>query len=417
MKKITKIVVLSLTMGFAIYTFGAAAPTVDPFANPPTAAFDGQTGAPPPVDVSSFEIEVIVTDLQLPRSLVALPDGNMLVTEGSGTVRIINTDGAVSEPIAGMPPIRSVNGRSMNDFIIDVNFAENRMVYFTYLAPPSGEAGGAKTTQDRARAARVGVLFEIPQVARGRLAEDLSRVDSVEVIAEIPGRRLVSAADGSLYITTMGNGDARPEVQKLTTLTGKMLRINVDGSIPADNPYAGRAIPRQEIFSVGHRDPDGALIHPDTGELWTIEHGPMGGDELNIIRSGQNYGWPNVTYGKNYDGSEINYSVRTGTEQPLYYWFPSVAPSGLMVYTGDLFPEWKNNLFLGTMSPTQGKFLVRLVLDGEKVLAEEHLLVEHDRRVRSIAQGVDGALYILTDSEDNDETNRHFVGEVLRLTP
>ncbi len=143
----------------------------------------------------------------------------------------------------------------------------------------------------------------------------------------------------------------------------------------------------------------------------------MGGDELNVIRSGNNYGWPIITYGKEYDGTELGYSARTGMEQPLYYWFPSVAPSGLLMYTGDLFPDWKGDIFLGTMSPTQGKFLVRLEMDGEKVVAKEHLLVANDRRVRSLAQGTDGALYVLTDSEDNKQTNRHFVGEVLRLTP
>src|SRR5690606_3888128 len=150
--------------------------------------------------------------------------------------------------------------------------------------------------------------------------------------------------------------------------------------------------------SLGHRDPDGMFLHPDTGELWAIEHGPMGGDELNIIRAGRNYGWPLVTYGRNYDGTEIGPSARTGTEQPIYYWYPSIAPSGLLIYTGELFPQWRGNAFMGAMSPTQGKFLVRLQLDGERVVAEERLLVDRDRRVRAVTQGDDGAIYVLTDS-------------------
>lgn len=416
MKLLQSIAIFFIVPGISIVVY-AATQEVDPFANPPSPAFEGQTAAPAPQQSSSFEMEVLVSDLTRPRSLVVLPDGNLLVAEGAGSVRVILPDGSLSEPLSGMPPVRSVDDRGFSDFVLDAAFADNRRVYFTYLAPPPGEAGGPMTVQDRTNATELGVPFQIPQVATGRLSEDLSQIEDVQVIAEITGRRLISAPDGTLYITTVGAGGARPEVQDLTTLTGKVLRINGDGSIPEDNPFYGRSIPRQEIFAIGHRDPDGGFIHPETGELWTIEHGPMGGDELNIIRPGQNSGWANVSYGKNYDGTEIGPSALTGTEQPLYYWFPSVAPSGLMMYTGDLFPEWQGNLFLGTMSPTQGKFLVRLIMDGETVVAEEHLLVEHDRRVRFIAQGTDGALYVLTDSEDNNETDRHFVGEVLKLTP
>jgi glucose/arabinose dehydrogenase len=399
------------------HLLAAAAPEVDPLANPPTPAFPGQTAAPAPAIASSFNQQVITTGLNLPRSLVALPDGNLLVTEGSGTVRVLSPEGKLSEPLAGMPDILSVNGRSMNDFVLDANFAENRRAYFTYLAPAPGQKGGARSAADRAAAAEKNLPFQIDQVASARLSEDLNRFENVQVLGEIPGRRLVSASDGSLYISTMAFNATSKLAQIPQSLAGKFLRIQSDGGIPEDNPFVGRGMVRPEIFSMGHRDPDGAFINPETGELWAIEHGPMGGDELNIIRKGKNYGWPIITYGKEYDGTELGHSRLTGMEQPLYYWFPSVAVSGLMMYTGSLFPDWQGDIFLGTMSPTQGKFLVRLEMDGEKVVQEEHLLVENDRRIRSIAQGADGALYVLTDSEDNDQTNRHFPGEVLKLTP
>jgi aldose sugar dehydrogenase len=408
---------VTLTLSLLVSSTAVSAAAVDPYANPPSPVFAGQTMAPTPEQASSIEVEVLVTGLQLPRSLVALPDGNMIMAEGSGEVRIIGRDGTLSERLEGMPAIRSVAGRSLADFIIDTNFAENRRVYFTYQAPPAGEAGGVKTAEDRNNAAEQGAVFQINQIATARLSADLRRVEDVQIISDIPGRRLISAPDGTLYITTVGAGGNRPAVQDLATVLGKVLRINPDGSIPANNPLAGGTSSRQEIFEIGHRDPDGGFIHPQTGELWMIEHGPMGGDEINIIRSGQNSGWPDVTYGKNYDGTEIGPSTGTGTEQPLYYWFPSVAPSGLMMYTGDLFPQWQGNIFLGTMSPTEGKYLVRLIMDNEAVVAEEHLLVGNDRRVRTITQGTDGALYVLTDSEDNNQTNRHFVGQVLKLTP
>lgn len=404
-------------LGLSAWCLSGLAAEVDPLANPPTPAFAGQTDAPEPEQLSSITQERIATGLQLPRSLVALPDGRLLVTEGRGTVRLLTPEGELSEPLPGMPPILSVAGRSMNDFILDANFAGNRRVYFTYMAPAPGQEGGPRSPQERAQAAEQGIPFEIPQIATATLSADYSRIENVEVIAEIPGRRLASHPDGKLFITVMGYGDLRPEIQKMSTFTGKVLRINSDGSIPQDNPYVDRSLVRPEIYSIGHRDADGAIIHPETGELWAIEHGPMGGDELNAVRPGKNYGFPIITYGKNYDGTEIGHSSQHGMEQPLYYWFPSVAPSGLLMYTGDLFPAWQGNLFLGTMSPTQGKFLVRLILDGERVVAEEHLLVENDRRVRALAQGADGALYVLTDSEDNDQRNRHFPGEVLRITP
>lgn len=382
---------------------------VDPLANPPTPYFHNQTNAAAPEEDSEFRVEVILGELTLPRALVALPDGDFIVTENGGEAMIMSPSGDTT-PLEGLPPMRSIAGRAFSDLALDHDFEDNRFVYLAYMSPPHGQPGGA---------AEPGAE-QVPLIARARLSEDKSRLEDLTIIAEIPGRRLQSAPDGRLYITTQGYGDDRYRIQDMTTLTGKMLRINRDGSIPGDNPFISSPIARPEIFTVGHRDPDGTLIHPRTGELWTIEHGPMGGDELNIIRAGRNYGWPAITYGKNYDGTEIGGSAAPGLEQPRYYWFPSVAPSGLLYYTGDEFPGWQGNLLLGTMSPTQGKFLVRLVMNdaagGERVRYEEHLLVEHDRRVRALAQGADGAVYVLTDSEDNDDLDRHFKGEVLRLS-
>ena len=398
-----------------------AAEAVDPLANPPTPAFEGQTNAPAPDAVSQYKVEVLASGLVRPRTLLALPDGNLLVADGKGDVRLVNNAGGLSRPLRGMPPVRSVDGRGLQDIAPAADFAQSRIIYMAFPAPPGRQRGGEVSLQNRARAVERGDVFQVDKIARARLKDDNSGFEELEYIADLPGRRIVAAPDGTLFITTMGfgvgNTDMSNEVQKLNSLYGKMLRINADGSIPEDNPFYGRTLVRQEIYSWGHRDPDGAMINPQTGELWTVEHGPMGGDELNRILPGKNYGWPLVTYGKNYDGTEIGPSARTGVEQPLYYFFPSRALSGLMMYTGNLFPDWQGDIFFGTMSPTQGKFLVRLQMDGDKVVTEEHLLVDRDRRVRDVVQGADGALYVLTDSEDNDALDRHFAGEVLRLTP
>jgi glucose/arabinose dehydrogenase len=372
--------------------FAASSDEVDPLANPPSPAFDGQTRAPA-ATTTVINVEVLATDLVLPRSLVMMPDGDLLMVNGAGEARVLTTDGELGAPITGMPEARTAGGRGFADLVLDANFADNRMVYMSYPSPDG-----------------------TPKVTRARLSQDKSRLENVEEIADIGARRLVSAPDGTLFITTQGYQNLY-EVQDLGTLSGKMLRINNDGSIPADNPFVNVRGARPEVYAVGHRDPDGAIFDSLTGQLWTIEHGPMGGDELNSIQKGENNGWPAISYGKNYDGTEVGGSIGAGLQQPLYYWFPSVAPSGLMRYSGSLFPQWKDNLLLGTMSPTQGKFLVRLVMDGEKVVAIEHLLVENDRRVRAVTQGSDGAVYVLTDSENNDDTNRHFPGQVLKLTP
>lgn len=371
----------------------------DPFANPPVPAFAGQTSAPQ-AQQTNISMDLALAGLQGSRALVSLPDNSVLVAEGSGNIQIIHPDGSITGPILGMPSMRSGEGRILMDIAADANFAQNRRLFFSYEAAPSG-----------------GEEEPIGQVASGILSAEMTRFENIQILGNYPGRRLASTADGKLYITTTGYLEQRPEVMDLTTFSGKVLRINADGSIPADNPYLGQVNIRPEIFATGHRDQDGVFIHPQSGELWTIEHGPMGGDELNIVRPGLNYGWPYITYGKNYDGSEIGPTEWVGVTQPLYYWFPSLAPSGLAMVQQDLFPGWQGSLLAGSLSPAQGRFLIRLVMDGERVVAEEHLLVGYDRRVRDVVETPNGNIYVLMDSEDDPNSGRIFSGEVLKLTP
>lgn len=371
----------------------------DPFANPPTPSFTGQTSAPQAVP-TSISMDIVLSGLQGSRALVGLPDNSVLVAQGSGNIQIIHSDGSVTGPLTGMPPLRSGQGRILMDITADANFEQNRRIFFAYeTSPPAGEEE------------------PIGQIASGILSPDMTRFENIQVLGNYPGRRLASTADGKLYITTIGYMERRPEVMDLTTYAGKVLRINADGSIPDDNPFLNQTNIRPEIYAIGHRDQDGIILHPETGELWSIEHGPMGGDELNVVRSGQNAGWPYITFGKNYDGSEIGPTEWNGVVQPLYYWFPSIAPSGLTVVQSDLFPGWQGNLLLGSLSPSQGRFLIRLVMDGERVVAEEHLLRGYDRRVRDVIETSDGYIYVLTDSENNADAGRVFSGEVLKLTP
>tara|TARA_R110000824_G_scaffold336_3_gene1933 strand:+ start:89803 stop:91008 length:1206 start_codon:yes stop_codon:yes gene_type:complete len=377
----------------------AADSAPDPRANPPIPAFPGQTAAAR-ADSSDISMELIYSGIQGSRALEVLPDNSVLIAEGSGRIMLIQPDGTVSGPLGGMPPLRSGNGRILMDFIVDANFDQNRRVFFAYEA-----------------AAPAGQEEPIPQIASARLSSDKTRFENVQILADLPGRRLASTTDGKLFITTIGYMERRPEVQDLLQYSGKVLRINTDGSIPQDNPFIGIANVLPEIYAIGHRDQDGIFLHPGTGELWSVEHGPMGGDELNIVRAGQNAGWPNITYGKNYDGTEIGPTQWQGTSQPLYYWFPSLAPSGLAMVKSDLFPGWQGSLLIGSLSPAQGRFLIRLVLDGERVLAEEHLLDDYDRRIRDVAEAPDGTIYLLTDSENNVDAGRQFPGELLKILP
>jgi glucose/arabinose dehydrogenase len=387
----------------------------------PNPAFPGQTEAPPPRQESNYRVDVVTDKLTTPWALAFLPNGDFLVSERLGTLRIVTPDGNISEPIAGVPPVKAVAAQSFHDIVLDPNFAQNRFVYFTYFAPPKGEAAAEWPIEHyynevwtKSLAERRVMELGAERVCRARLSADHRRLEDVEVLIEgRVERRIVFAPDGTMYVT---GADAfrfydsdldgvehdftdNPDIRR--NFTGRVIRINSDGTIPGDNPWLGRATVSRETFAHGFKDPEGAALHPETGELWLVDHGPQGGDEINIVRAGRDYGWPDVSYGVQYDARQedgrTNVPVgngRTsmpGVEEPIYFWVPSIAPSGMAFYTGDLFPEWKGNLFVGAMA---GRHLVRLVLDGERVIAEEQLLEDLDLRIREVRQGPDGALYV-----------------------
>ena len=390
----------------------------------PKPAFPGQTNAPAPQKASPpFTVDTVVGRLSSPWAMAFLPDGKMLITERNGAMRVATMDGVYSAPIAGVPGVKVVAAQSLHDVVLDPHFVENRLIYFSYFAPPPGEDPAvwpnsffyAKVT-DKPLSERRTASIGTERVARARLSNDEKSLENLEVLLDGLDRRVVFAPDGTLYVTgadrfrfydsKMDSTDHEitdPDI--LRNFTGRVARINPDGSIPKDNPFLGQATVLPETFSYGHRDPEGAAINPKTGELWMDEHGPLGGDEINIIRAGKDYGWPNVSYGRQYSGGVVGKGaqVKEGTEQPIYFWYPDIGPCGMMFYTGDMFPEWKGNLFIGAL---YGKFLVRLVLDGDRVVAEEHLLVDLAQRIRGVQQGPDGSVYVITDA-----------GNILRLTP
>jgi glucose/arabinose dehydrogenase len=387
----------------------------------PKPAFPGQTDAPAPPASAPFQTQIVTERLNAPWSLAFLPDGTFLVTENGGTMRVVKADGSVSAPIEGMPGVRSVGAEGLHEVVLDPDFARNRMIYFTYLAPPVGEPAGPwplENLYDKVWAAplaeRRTMKIGRERVARARLSGDARRLENVEVIGEGVGeRRIVVAPDGSLFISGADrfwlyeselDGMERPFLDnpdERRNFTGRVMHINRDGSIPRNNPWLSRSTVLAETWAHGFKDPEGLAFHPQTGELWIVDHGPQGGDEINIVRPGRDYGWPNVTYGKQYDDRQAdgrkNVFVGTGltsmegVEEPRYYWVPSIAPSGMMFYTGNLFPAWRGNLFVGAMA---GQHLVRLVLEGDKVVAEERLLADRKWRIREVKQGPDGAIYI-----------------------
>jgi glucose/arabinose dehydrogenase len=330
----------------------------------------------------------IVRDLEHPWAMTFLPDGRMLVTERPGRMRIIEPNGKMSEPLAGVPRVHARGQGGLLDVIVDPKFGENRTIYFSYAEPGEGGTNGTA-------------------VAKAQLGE--GRLENVQVIfRQTPkvqsnghfGSRLVFARDGTLFIF-LGErmlDQHRVHAQDLDYGFGKVMRINSDGSVPKDNPFVGRKGAQPEIWSYGHRNIQAAAMDPRTGKLWEIEHGPLGGDELNQPQPGKNYGWPVITYGREYSGRKINngLTAKEGMEQPIYYWDPVIAPSGMIFYTGDKFPEWKNNIFVGSLQPGA---LVRLVLENDRVTKEERYLREAGR-VREVEQGPDGLLYLLTDEPD-----------------
>jgi glucose/arabinose dehydrogenase len=351
--------------------------------------------SPTPTPVSAaVRVETVARGLEHPWALAFLPDGRMLVTERPGRLRIVGRDGRVSEPLAGVPQVLASGQGGLLDVALDPRFADNRLVYLSYVEPGADDTAGTA-------------------VARGRLGE--SRLEDVRVIyqqqpkvrgANHFGSRLVFARDGTLFVTQGDRAAYRDAAQELSVGIGKIVRITPDGSVPRANPFVGRPGARPEIWSYGHRNVQSAALHPQTGQLWTVEHGARGGDELNRPEAGKNYGWPVITYGVDYSGARIGEgTAKPGMEQPIYYWDPVIAPSGMTFYTGDVFPDWKGSLFIGSLDPG---LLVRLTLKNGRVAREERYIGELRERIRDVRQGPDGLLYLLTDSGD---------GRVLRVLP
>ena len=363
---------------------------------PALPAFAGQTQAPS-AGRSEYEVKVVASGLSVPWALAFLPDGDLLVNEyATGAMRIVGLNGAVSEPLAGLPEISHEGWAGLFDLALDPEFEANGYVYFSYTAP-SGNADAPN----------------IPRVARGRLDRDNHRLDDVKVIVDgFGGQELHFAPDGTLLVSGAGDSSV-DDPQDLAVTTGKLLRIHRDGSVPADNPWAKHGNARKEILSLGHRDVSGMATHPVTGEIWITEHGARGGDELNRIIPGANYGWKEISYGTDYNGDAIGDGTgqREGMEQPRYFWRPSIAPSGLVFYDGDLFPAWRNNVFVTALS---GQHITRLVLDGDRVTGEERMLVERAERIRELRVGPDGALYALTNEEGDAPKG---TAALLRIAP
>jgi glucose/arabinose dehydrogenase len=339
--------------------------------------------------------QTVARGLVNPWGLAFLPDGRLLVTEKPGRMRIVGSDGTLGSPLKGLPPVDAVGQCGLLDVALDPKFADNALIYWSYAEP--GEGGNATA------------------VARGRL--DGTQLRDVQVIfrqqpkvasAGHCGSRLVFARDGRLFVTMGDRQSRRDDAQNLGNHIGKIVRIEPDGGVPADNPFVGKADARPEIWSLGHRNVQGAALHPLTGELWATEHGPQGGDEVNVVDAGRNFGWPLVTYGRNYGtGTRIGEEgPKPGYEQPVTWWVPtSIAPSGLAFVTSDRYPAWKGSLLVGAL---RGEMLVRLTLDGRKVTGQERLLTDMRERIRDVRQGPDGHVYVLTDSAD---------GRVIRLVP
>jgi glucose/arabinose dehydrogenase len=335
-----------------------------------------------------LRVQTVAEKLDHPWGLAFLPDGRMLITERSGRLRVLTRDGAVSAPVAGVPPVFARGQGGLLDVVIDPDFEANGLVYISYAEP--GERGASTA------------------VARGKLAD--SRLQDVHVIfrqqpkvdgANHFGSRLVFARDGKLFVT-LGERFKFDPAQEVSNHLGTIVRINPDGSVPQDNPFANQRGARPEIWSYGHRNVQGAALHPESGVLWAHEMGPRGGDELNVVEPGHNYGWPLVSWGRHYDGRDIpNPPTRSDFTQPIRYWDPAISPSGMTFYTSDTIAGWRGNLLIGGLS-SQG--LVRLTLRGSTVAGEERISL--GARVRNVRQGPDGSVYVLT-----DESN----GKLLRL--
>lgn len=360
-------------------------------------AFAEQTRACAAPSEVAFELEVLATGLEHPWAVAPLPEGGFLVSERPGHLRLVSAEGQLSAPLGGLPEVDARDQGGLLDVVLGPDFASDGAVYWSYAEPREGGNGTA--------------------VARGTLSEDRSRLENVEVLFRaLPtyegtlhfGSRLAFGPDGMLYITTGERSDTpmREHAQRRDGHLGKVLRIAPDGSVPEDNPFVNEEGAQPEIWSLGHRNIQAAAFDPE-GRLWTVEHGPRGGDELNLIEPGTNYGWPIQTYGIEYRGTPVAGASTNpeGYQQPVYYWDPVLAPSGMAWYSGEAFPAWKGSLFVGGLRDQR---LARLEFEGGRVAGEEHLLKERGQRIRDVRQAPDGTLVLVTDEKE---------GELWRLAP
>ncbi|MFC3198432.1 PQQ-dependent sugar dehydrogenase [Parapedobacter deserti] len=351
-------------------------------------AFEGQTRAPGVKTTTSYDVKVLTEGLNRPWGIAVLPDGRLLITEKGGTLRIASQDGNVSAAITGLPPVNDAGQGGLLGITIDPDFGTNRMVYWAF---------SEDTSQGTLTA-----------VAKGKLADDEETVENATVIYRATpahkgnlhyGSRLLFDTTGNLFVSTGERSDivTRPQSQDLNSALGKILRITPDGKPAPGNPFEGRDDARPEIYSYGHRNVQGLAFHPATGDLWENEFGPRGGDELNLIQPGKNYGWPIITYGLEYNGNKIGDAIQQqeGMEQPVYYWDPVLSASGMTFFSGNSIPEWENNLFLAGLNSIH---IARLVIEDNRVVGEERLLADEAQRVRDVQQGKDGALYAVTDA-------------------
>ena len=393
----------SLLLGAACVALGAVVITAQsksvprPAALPPGQQPPGESAspdgyAPIPAKTETFAVETFADGLNGAGSFHFLPDGRILVGERPGRIKIVGKDGKISEPLEDMPKNMYLRGQALYEVQPDKNFATNRTIYMAFAVLPDGA--------DPAKQRTPGHLH----VVSAKISADDKRLENVKDLLDAEGvsGHVIQANDGTLLVTStvpagLGvNSSEWMQPQQLDSLMGKILRINADGLIPKDNPFVGKAGARPEIYAIGFRDEGGIAIHPKTGRLWAAEHGPRGGDEINEVEKAKNYGFPVIGYGRDYTGKPINNdkTAQAGMEQPVYFWTPDIAPGGIGFYTGKMFPAWDGNLFVSGLA---SKFLVRLVLNGNRVVGEEHLLADQNARIRAVSEGPDGALYVMTD--------------------
>lgn len=350
-------------------------------------AFEGQTRISAVVTKMPYEGKVLTSALKRPWGIAAMPDGKFLVTEKGGAMKIVSATGEVREAINGVPAVASEGQGGLLGICLDPNFSKNRMVYWAFSEPLDNG--------------------NLTSVAKGKLSADEKSLEGVTVIYRATpaykgnlhfGGRVLFAKDGTLFLSTGERSDmeTRPQAQDLNSGLGKIIRITTEGKPAKGNPFTGDAKARPELYSYGHRNVQGIALHPGTGDLWETEFGPRGGDEINRVLPGKNYGWPTITYGIEYRGDKIGDAIqqKTGLEQPVYYWDPVISPSGITFHDGRDMAEWKNNLFISALS---GMHICRIVIENNKVVGEERLLSGENQRFRDITQGTDGALYAVTD--------------------